>query len=122
MQREQRLRRRKDFSAVYSGGRAWSNHYLAARVLPRDTDGSRFGFAVGKRVGNAVVRNRVKRRLRAVAAGLPVRPGWDIVVVARPAAATAGFTELAAALRSLLNRARVLGQPAAGANAKEGVG
>lgn len=67
----------------------------------------RVGFVVSKAVGNAVVRNRTKRRLRAIMAselaGIPA--GLDVVVRAQPAASAASFTELAEALKPLLHRA-----------------
>ena len=56
----------------------------------------RFGFIVSRQVGNAVVRNTVRRRLKAVCAGAldSVRPGSEIVIRALPRAATADFTDL----------------------------
>ena len=114
MRREQRLRRRTDFERAYRGGRSWHNGLLAVRVIANELPLSRFGFAVGKRVGKAVVRNQVKRRLRESARALPVKAGWDIVVVARPPAAAADFAELNGALRSALNRAGLLDRPDAG--------
>lgn len=67
----------------------------------------RVGFVVSKAVGNAVVRNRTKRRLRAAVAtrlaGIPT--GVDVVVRAQPAAARATFAELSEALEPLLHKA-----------------
>jgi ribonuclease P protein component len=105
MQRASRLRRRSDFSAAYQRGRAWSNELLAVRVLANGLPVSRFGFAVGKRVGKAVERNRVKRRLREIVRSLDPAGGWDVVIIARPAAATADFSALTGAVRSLFGRA-----------------
>ena len=73
----------------------------------------RIGFVVSKNVGGAVIRNRVKRRLRAAMAPLltTVPAGVDLVVRAQPAAAAAGFAELTAELERLvpsaLGRVRV---------------
>ena len=106
-----RLRQRADFaSAVRSSGglRAGSRlmvvhaHSTGARAgLP-----PRVGFVVSRAVGNAVVRNRTKRRLRALVAGrLGRRPeGVDLVVRANPAAAGASSAELARALDPLLDK------------------
>lgn len=70
---------------------------------------ARVGFSVSKRVGGAVVRNRVKRRLReAVRVRLTsFHPGWDIVISARPAAANADYATLDAELGGLIERARL---------------
>jgi ribonuclease P protein component len=108
MRREQRLRRRKDFAAVYRRGRIQSNRLLALRVLPNEQAVSRFGFVAAKVVGGAVTRNRVKRRLREAARGLPVRAGYDVVIGARKAAAEADYASLHEALESLMGRAGVL--------------
>jgi ribonuclease P protein component len=69
---------------------------------------TRFGFTVRAALGNAVVRNRLKRRLRAAATSLAVKPGWDIVVNTRAGAQDAPYRELLAALKGLLEGAGVL--------------
>jgi ribonuclease P protein component len=105
MKPEQRLRRRNDFAAVYSKGRTQSNQLLVLRVLSTDRETTRFGFVVGQAVGGAVVRNRVKRRLREAARAMPVRSGFDLVIGARSPAADAHYATLRDALAALLERA-----------------
>ncbi|MBA3246068.1 MAG: ribonuclease P protein component [Actinobacteria bacterium] len=92
-QRRNRLSRSRDFDAVYRRGRSTTTRYLVLHWFPRDAgdeesrgDAPRLGLAVPKSVGNAVVRNRVKRQLRATWAELAAtaRPGHDYVLVARP--------------------------------------
>jgi ribonuclease P protein component len=72
---------------------------------------SRHAYAVSKRVGNAVTRNRVRRRLREALRSLPVQEGFDIVISVRPEAARASFQDLKAELTTLLKRARLLDAP-----------
>jgi ribonuclease P protein component len=89
VQRRQRLSRSRDFDAVYRQGRSASTRYLTLHWFHREgePDGEpRLGLAVPKSVGNAVVRNRVKRQLRATWQELSPRVprGRDYVLVARP--------------------------------------
>lgn len=80
--------------------------YHFARETP---DGARVGFAIGRQIGGAVVRNRVRRLLReAVRPLIPRLVACDIVIVARPAAASAGVGDLEAALTDAVTRARLL--------------
>jgi ribonuclease P protein component len=79
---------------------------------PNPQDSTRFGFAVGKKLGNAVERNRIKRRLREHARlylrSNRVKAGHDIVIIARHAARDAGYHTLGEALDELLRRAELL--------------
>jgi ribonuclease P protein component len=112
-----RLRRRPEFTAVVRSGQRIGRptmvlHYLSDRpALPTSgpvvgVPGPRAGFVVGKAVGNSVVRHRVTRRLRAVVLEeLPRLPASaDLVVRARPEAATATSQQLHRDLRSGLDR------------------
>jgi ribonuclease P protein component len=88
VERRYRLSRSKDFDAVYRQGRSVSTRYLTLHWFPREDDPTgepRLGLAVPKAVGNAVVRNRIKRQLREtwqeVADTVPA--GRDYVLAAR---------------------------------------
>ena len=90
MKRRNRLSRSRDFDAVYRQGRSTTTRYLVLHWFPREADEAgdepRLGLAVPKSVGNAAVRNRVKRQLRQTWAELAATamPGHDYVLVARP--------------------------------------
>src|SRR5579862_105718 len=94
MRREQRLRRACDFAAVHRRGRTHGGGVLSVRTLPNGLPVSRAGFVVSKRLGKAVTRNRVKRRLRAAYDAIGAVPGYDLVVIARPEAATCDYQSL----------------------------
>ena len=106
-----RLTRQEEFARVMRQGRTQSNHLLLLRVAPNQLSTSRFGYAISKQVGTAVVRNLVRRRLREIARRMPVKNGWDLVITARKAAATAGFPALKTSLEGLTRRAGLLEAP-----------
>lgn len=108
MRRAQRLRQRQEFAEVYRRGRPFRADLLIMRALRTDEPLSRFGFTASRAVGNAVVRNRVRRRLREAARSLPVAPGWDIVFNSRAQVASASFVQIREEMRSLLERANLL--------------
>lgn len=106
-----RLRERADFTSVVrsSGGIRAGSRLLVVHATSTDARAGlppRVGFVVSRAVGGAVVRNRTKRRLRAIVAArlanLP--PGTDLVVRANPPAGAASSRELSEALDPLLHR------------------
>jgi ribonuclease P protein component len=105
-----RLKRSQDFHAVHRQGQRWRGKLITLSVLPTGLPHSRYGFVVSRSVGAAVVRNRVKRRLRAaIRTLLPHLPeGYDVVTIAHPPAAQATFQELEETLVSLLRQADLL--------------
>ena len=104
-------KRRKDFAAAYRTGRVQSSRLLVLRVSPNGSNVTRFGFVAGKVVGGAVVRNKIKRRLREAARMTATAAGFDIVIGARKPSATASYRELCEALYALVKRAAVLPIP-----------
>lgn len=81
-------------------------HTVTYVVNSADARAPRFGFIVSKQVGNAVTRNTVRRRLKAICAGslAQVRPGADVVIRALPSAAAADFAGLTAEVTRCLQR------------------
>ena len=115
MEKEQRLRRASEVLAVRRQGKQCANPLLVMRALSNQRDISRIGFVVSGRVGNAVVRNRVKRRLKEITRREEVQQGWDIVFIARTGVVQAPFPEIQAAVRDLFRRSRLLERPPTGA-------
>ena len=109
------LKRRSEFLRV-RGGLRWGTPSLVLEAKPRPVDDTkaggaktgspRFGFTVSKKVGKAVVRNRIRRRLKAAVGELSssARAGFDYVVIARPAAADRVYADLKADLAEALAR------------------
>jgi ribonuclease P protein component len=108
VKRDQRLRTPADFRrAREQGPRGWPHPLLVLNVVTNDLGRTRVGITVSSRVGNAVVRNRVRRRLREAVRGRFDRlaSGIDVLLIARPASARSSWGELSAALDSVLTRA-----------------
>jgi ribonuclease P protein component len=119
----QRLKRRAEFLLVAAKGRRAPVHGLVLQALARDDDGpARIGFTVTKKVGNAVIRNRTRRRLKEAARLLlrqrPVT-GVDLVLIGRDATRKRVFATLVDDLARALDKVGVLeksgAQPKVGA-------
>ena len=102
------ITRPKEYALVYAKGSAWTGNLVVVRALPNGLSLSRCGFSVSRRVGKAVVRNKVKRRLREVLRQTPLKAGWDVVFIARPAAAEADYASLRKAVGEVLLRGQLL--------------
>jgi ribonuclease P protein component len=104
------LSRPQDFAALQERGTVRSHPLLATRILRTDNGSTRFGLATGRALGSAVVRNKVRRRLRQAlrSMGPSLRPGWDVLVIARPAIVAADHRTVTKTLRRLLTRGGVV--------------
>jgi ribonuclease P protein component len=111
--KRRRLSRSGEFERVYREGRSHASRHLVVYAFPR-SDGEaepRLGISVGRKLGGAVERNRIKRLLRDAfwAGAADLAPGHDFVIVARPAAGElardGGEGAIQKALRSVLSEA-----------------
>jgi ribonuclease P protein component len=104
----ERLKRRTDFRAVAQSGARAPEKAFVLQGLRREENGPvRIGFTVSKQVGNAVVRNRVRRRLREMVRLKPetaFAPGHDYVLIGRRTALACPFDDMAAELDVALRR------------------
>ena len=106
------LSRPRDFATLQGTGAVRSHPLLVVRILRTDLE-TRFGLATGRKLGGAVIRNRLRRRLREALRALApsFQPGWDVLIIARPALVNATHEELTEAVARLLRQGGVLEGP-----------
>lgn len=106
----QRLKRRREFLRVQAAGRKTAQPGLVLQAAPGEGGTVRVGFTVSRRVGNAVTRNRVRRRLKAVAAEvLPrgARDNHDYVIIGRAGSIDRAYDALRRDLETALKRLKL---------------
>lgn len=118
MQPQQRLRHSRDFARLRQQGQLLQHRLLKISYAPSQLSHHRYGFIVSKRLGNAVRRNKLHRRLREIMRHLDASikmdevsglcGGYDIVIIARYPASKADYAELQHVIESLLGRAKLL--------------
>ena len=109
--RSSRLSRASEFSLVKASGKSWTGKYLVLAILMRDTEEpTRIGIIATKRLGNAVSRNQVRRRIREIFRlnQHRIKKGFWVVTIARLSAAKAAFDELQRDWLRLVERASIL--------------
>ena len=99
-----RLLRKADFDAVYRNGKRRSSSHFTVFLKANDLPASRFGFSIKRALGGAVVRNRIRRRIREVVRlhREEISAGWDFVIHPKPNVERAAFAALENDLLGLL--------------------
>jgi ribonuclease P protein component len=108
--RRESMTRRSEFALVREKGRSQAGRYLVmATMEDAALEGCKFGFVTSKRVGNAVVRNRVRRQLRSVVReyGEELQAGRYVVMIARFRAGEADYEELVKDWRKLVRQLEI---------------
>ncbi len=110
MKRRYRLRKNSDFQRVRRFGRSKAASMVVILKLVNNLDHSRFGFAVSKRIGKAVQRNKVKRRMREIVRLKldDIETGWDVVFIAREPIKSATYAQIERNMHSLLAKMDLL--------------
>lgn len=104
------IRSATDFARLQQEGRSRANPLLLVRYRRNDLDRTRYGISTTRRIGSAVVRNRLRRRFRTLLRRFDplLLSGWDVLIVARGAAAGVRQDELENALAQVFASARLM--------------
>jgi ribonuclease P protein component len=111
MKKDQRIKKNKEFQEVFKKGHSVANRQFILYVMPKQGQGHfRIGLSVSKKIGNAVVRNQIKRYIRQSIFELNdlLHQGNDYVIIARKPAADMDFFEVKKSLIHVLKVGKVL--------------
>jgi ribonuclease P protein component, eubacterial len=111
MKNLKRLKKNKDFQVVFKQGKSFANRQFVVYVLKQDSQAfSRLGLSVSKKMGNAVMRNHIKRYIKEMFRGLvdKLEPGTDYIIISRRPVRTMSYQEMEKSLIHVLKRAGML--------------
>lgn len=110
MQKKYRVKKEREFQKVFEEGASFANRkFVVYRLEPSGQKHFRVGISVGKKVGNAVMRNQVKRKIRAILQELKNDlPPIDFIVIARPTTKDLPYDEIRSNLIHVLKLAKIL--------------
>lgn len=115
MKKSFRIKKNDDFQTVFKQGKSFANRQFVVYMYKNEQQVPfRIGLSVSKKLGNAVVRNRVKRCIRQSFTELKeeIKPGWDFIVIARKPAVSMSCPEVKGSLMHVLKLAKALQTPA----------
>lgn len=111
MRKDRRVKSERDFQQVFDHGKSMANRQFVVYTLSKsDQDHFRVGISVGKKIGHAVKRNRVKRLIRAAIQELSsnIKTGIDFIIIARQPVQDMAYHEILSSLKHVLNLSQVL--------------
>ena len=110
MKKIDRLRNRREFNIVYSEGKNYWNRNLILYIRKNSLDYNRIGYSITKKVGNSVVRNKIRRRMKEIYR-LNVhnlKSGYDIIVIPKKNTTEISYDELESAMLHIFKISKVL--------------
>lgn len=111
MPKESVLRKKRDFDSVFKKGENFKSSHFVLKIAKNNLDISRFGFIVSQKVSKkAVVRNKIKRRLRAFVKNelKDIKKGIDVVLIALPSVENRDFSGISEDLMEIFKKAKII--------------
>ena len=101
------LKKDSDFRKVYKHGKSFANRYLVMYILNNKSENSRIGISVSKKVGKAIIRNKVRRRIKEayrLNIDEKIKNGYDIIFIARVAIKDADYVDIEKSMKHLIRK------------------
>lgn len=109
MKKQYRVKKNKDIEAILKNKRFSSNPYFTIYMKKQDeTKHFRYAMSVSKKIGNAVVRNRIKRQIRAIIRQFDIVDNVDLFIIARGKILSLSFEEMTKEIKYLLQKQKLL--------------
>jgi len=110
MEKKYKLRKNMEFKKVYSGGKNFWNRNLILYIRKNKLEESRFGVTITKKIGNAVVRNKIKRRIKEIYRlnMYRIKDGYDLIFIPKKNVVDISYKELESALIHILKLSNML--------------
>ncbi len=109
MKKQYRVKKSQDIEKILKNHRFSKNPYFTLYIKEQnETNHFRYAISVGKKIGNAVVRNRLKRQIRAVIRNLNIKPDFDVFIVARGKVLELNFEGINKELNYLFSKQKLL--------------
>ncbi|GAA0467697.1 ribonuclease P protein component [Alkalibacillus silvisoli] len=109
MKKAYRVKKNEEFQQIFKEGHSFANRQLVIYTLNKEGQSHlRVGFSVGKKIGNAVTRNQIKRYLRQAFIDLDpyIKPDYDYIIIARIPTRSMGYHEIKSSLNHLLKKTK----------------
>lgn len=109
MKKEYRVKKSKEIEDILKRKRFSSNSYFIIYVKEQnETSHFRYAMSVSKKIGDAVIRNRLKRQLRAIIRSFTIKEGYDLFIIARNPVKSISFLQMSSQLEFLLQKQKLL--------------
>lgn len=109
MEKPYKIKKSRIFKKVYTNGRYYAEKYLVLYILKNIEEHNMIGYSVSKKVGNSVVRNRIKRLMKENfrKVSIDIKPGYYIIFTARIGSKDATYHDIEKSMKNALKRAKL---------------
>ncbi|MDG1989756.1 MAG: ribonuclease P protein component [Dehalococcoidia bacterium] len=92
-----------DFKEIYDNGKYITTRYVKLNFIFNNTDHMRVAFAINRKQGNAVERNKIKRKIKSIVSTIETKPNIDVLIQIKPVIKSASFTDIKSDLQGVIS-------------------